>query len=41
MEAGHIEDVSCIILPDFTGQEVEDFLGILYLAERGEGVEEG
>ena len=38
MEAGHIEDVSCIILPDFTGQEVEDFLGILYLAERGEGV---
>ena len=38
MEAGHIEEVSCIILPDFTGQEVEDFLGILYLAERGEGV---
>jgi DNA-directed RNA polymerase subunit RPC12/RpoP len=29
-----MEDMSCIILPDFTGQEVEEFLGILYLAHR-------
>ncbi len=34
LEAGHVEDLSCIILPDFTGQEVEDFLGILYLEKR-------
>jgi len=35
LEAGHIEDLSCIILPDFTGEEVESFLSILYLAETG------
>lgn len=34
LEAGSMEEAACIILPDFTGQEVEEFLGLLYLADR-------